>query len=109
SASVQALDPAADTDGDAQPNGSEQAAGTDPRSPSSVFKTIAAVRVGNDLSLTATTVAGKNYQLETSTTLSAGSWSNTGTIITATAPTTVFTATGGAADPKRFYRVRVVP
>lgn len=109
SASVQALDPAADTDGDAQPNGSEQAAGTDPRSPSFVFKTIAAVRVGNDLSLTATTVAGKNYQLETSTTLSAGSWSNTGTIITATAPTTVFTATGGAADPKRFYRVRVVP
>lgn len=109
SASVQTLDPAADTDGDGQSNDSEQGAGTDPRSSASVLKATAAAVSGNDVNLTVSTVSGKKYQLETSTSLSSASWSNIGTTVTATGPSTVFTATGGAGDPKRFYRVRLVP
>ncbi len=109
SASVEALDPAADTDGDGQPNGSEQAAGTDPNSPSSVFKTTAAVVSGNNVNLTVATVSGKKYQLETSTSLNSQSWSDSGAVVIAVGPSTVFTAAGGLGDPKRFYRVRVVP
>ncbi|MGL4400130.1 MAG: hypothetical protein ACRCXD_09705 [Luteolibacter sp.] len=109
SISVQALDPAADTDGDGQSNDSEQSAGTDPRSPSSVFKTTAAVLSGASVNLTVNTVAGKKYQLETSTSLTSVSWTNIGSEVTAIGPSTVFTAAGGLGDPKRFYRVRVVP
>jgi hypothetical protein len=109
SPAIQVLDPAADADGDGQPNGSEQTAGTDPRSPSSVFKTTAAVVSGNQVSLTAATVSGKSYQLETSTSLTSFSWSSLGAAVTATGPSTVLTATGGPGGPRRFYRIRVVP
>lgn len=109
SAAVLTLDPTADTDGDGQPNDSEQSAGTDPRASASVLRAIAASVSGNDVNLTVSTVSGKKYQLETSTSLSSVSWSNIGTTVTATGSSTVFTATGGAGDPKRFYRVRVVP
>ncbi len=109
SAAVLTLDPAADTDGDGQPNDSEQGAGTDPRSSASVLRATAASVSGNDVNLTVSTVSGKKYQLETSTSLYSLSWNNIGPTVTATGPSTVFTATGGAGDPKRFYRVRVVP
>ncbi len=109
SAAVLTLDPAADTDGDGQSNDSELSAGTDPRSSSSVLRAMAAAVSGNDVNLTVATVGGKIYQLETSTSLDSPSWSNIGTTVTATGPSTVFTATGGAGDPRRFYRVRVVP
>jgi hypothetical protein len=109
SAGVQALDPIADTDGDGQSNDSEQSAGTDPLSSASVLRATAASVSGNEVNLTVATVAGKTYQLETSTTLSSQSWSNIGTTVTASGPSTVFTHTGGAGDPKRFYRVRVIP
>lgn len=109
SASVQMLDPAADMDGDGQSNDAEQSAGTDPRSSTSVFKAIAAVLSGNSVNLTVTTVPGKKYQLETSTSLTSLSWDSLGTVVTAAGPTTLFTATGGVGGPKRFYRVRVVP
>jgi hypothetical protein len=106
---VVALDPGADTDGDGQPNDSEQSAGTDPRSSTSVFKTTAAVLSGNDVNLTVATVSGKKYQLETSTSLNSLSWSDNGPVVTATGPSTVFTAADGLGDPRRFYRIKVVP
>ncbi|NQX03072.1 hypothetical protein HQ447_20620, partial [bacterium] len=107
--SVLILDPAADADGDSQPNAAEHSAGTDPRSSASVFKVTAAAVSGNDVNLTITTVPGKTYQLETSTSLAAFSWSSVGPPVTASGPSVVLAHPAGAGDPKRFHRVRVLP
>lgn len=109
SAAVLVLDPVADTDGDGQLNASEQTAGTNPLSAASVLKATAVGRSGNDVTVTVATVSGKNYQLETSTTLAPLSWSNVGIPVNATGPSTLFTHTNGAGDGRRFYRARVVP
>ncbi|MEO7098232.1 MAG: alpha-amylase family glycosyl hydrolase [Luteolibacter sp.] len=109
SASVQALDAVADADGDGQSNGAETTAGTNPLSNASVLKATATGVSGSDVNVTVATVSGKSYQLETSTTLTSLSWTGIGSPVIATGPSTVFTHTAGAGDPKRFYRVRVVP
>ncbi|MEO8616964.1 MAG: thrombospondin type 3 repeat-containing protein, partial [Luteolibacter sp.] len=109
SASVMALDPVADMDGDGQSNGSEFTAGTDPLSAASALRTTATAIFGDDVNVTVATVSGKSYQLETSIILTAPSWSGLGAPVTANGPSTTFTHNGGAGDFKRFYRVRVVP
>ncbi|MES2659020.1 MAG: hypothetical protein V4689_10410 [Verrucomicrobiota bacterium] len=109
SAAVIALDPVADNDGDGQTNASEHTAGTNPLSAASVLRATATAISGNDVNITVATVSGKNYQLETSTTLAPLSWGNVGVPVTAAGSSTVFTHTNGAGDPKRFYRARVVP
>ncbi|MEI6606898.1 MAG: alpha-amylase family glycosyl hydrolase, partial [Verrucomicrobiota bacterium] len=108
SAPVVALDPAADADGDGQSNAAEEVAGTDPLLSSSTFKTTGITSAGNDRVISATTVPGKVYQLETSLTLQPP-WSPVGDPVSATAITTSFTHLGGTAGGRRFYRVRVVP
>lgn len=108
-ASVQALDPDADADGDGQSNASEHSAGTDPLSGASVFNATAISTSGNDVTITISTVSGKTYQLETSTTLLPLSWGNLGDPVTATGPSTAFTHANGVGDSTRFYRARVVP
>jgi glycosidase len=109
SAAVLALDPVADADGDGQSNASEHTAGTNPLAAASVLNATATAVVGNDVTVTVATVAGKSYQLETSTSLAPLSWVNVGPVIPAIGSVTVFTHTGGAGDPRRFYRARVVP
>jgi hypothetical protein len=109
SASVIALDPVADNDGDSQSNAAEHAAGTDPLSGTSVLKATAIEVLENDVKVTVATVAGKTYQLETSTTLAGSSWTAAGDPVTAAGPSTVFTHIGGAGAARRFYRARVVP
>jgi len=109
SASVLALDPVADGDLDGQSNGSEHTAGTNPLSATSVLKATATSVSGNNVNVTVATVADKIYQLETSTSLAPLSWTTVGIAATASGPSTVFTHTGGAGNPLRFYRVRVVP
>ncbi|MEY3896240.1 MAG: hypothetical protein RLZZ214_1760 [Verrucomicrobiota bacterium] len=109
STSVLTLDPQADADGDSQSNAAEHSAGTNPLAASSVLKVTAAVIAGNDVTLTVATVPGKSYQLESSITLAPLSWSGIGSLVTATAASTVFPHPGGAGDPRRFYRARVVP
>lgn len=109
SASVQALDPAADEDGDDQSNAAEHTAGTDPLSAASVLKATAISISENNAIVTVATVPGKTYQLETSTTLAPFSWEDVGDPITAAGVSTDFSDVGGAGDPERFYRVRVVP
>ncbi|MCU0749708.1 MAG: thrombospondin type 3 repeat-containing protein [Akkermansiaceae bacterium] len=100
---------AGDEDGDGQSNAAEDAAGTNPLLASSVLKAIAIARSGNDILVTATTVPGVSYQLETSTSLAPAGWSNAGSPVTASQSTTVFTHANGAGDVKRFYRVKVLP
>jgi len=109
SAAVIALDPVADSDGDGQSNAAEQIAGTNPLSSSSVLKATSTSVSGNDVNVTVATVSGRTYQFKSSTTLAAQSWSVIGAPVTASGPATVFTHANGAGDPKRFYRVRVVP
>ncbi|MES2924788.1 MAG: hypothetical protein V4819_24755 [Verrucomicrobiota bacterium] len=109
SASVMALDPTVDNDGDGQKNASEHTAGTNPLAAASVLKATATAVVGNDVTVTVATVSGKNYQLETSRTLGALSWTSVGSPVLATGLSTVFTHAGGAGEAERFYRVRVVP
>lgn len=108
SASVIALDPAADSDGDGQNNASEDLAGTNPLLAASSLKVTGIQVPGADVLVTAATVAGKVYQLETSATL-LPPWEPVGPAVTASGPATAFTHPAGAADPKRFYRVRLVP
>ncbi len=109
SAVVRALDPLADQDGDGQSNGSEQTAGTNPNSSQSALITTATSISGNDVLITVSTVIGKTYRLETSTTLENTSWQAIGDPVTAVGTSTVFTASNGAGQPRRFYRARVVP
>lgn len=106
---VKLLSAAGDEDGDGQSNAAENAAGTNPLLASSVLKATAIARSGNDILVTATTVPGVSYQLETSTSLAPASWSNAGSPVTASQSTTVFTHASGAGDVKRFYRVKVLP
>ena len=108
SAAVVALDPAADADGDGQSNAAEEAAGTDPLLSTSTFKITGIVTRGSDMVITAATVAGRAYQLESSPTLLAP-WSPLGDPVSASGPTSSFTHLGGAAGGKRFYRLRVAP
>lgn len=108
SAAIEVLDPAGDRDGDGQSNAAEESAGTNPLDPASVLRATAISRSGNDIIVTVATVPGMIYQLETSTTLGAGSWSPVGAPVTAGGQTTPFTHTGGAGDTRRFYRARAV-
>ncbi len=108
-AGVTALDPLGDADGDGQRNASEHVAGTNPLDSASRLRIISHQVSGADVSITAATVAGRNYQLETSTTLIPGSWEDVGDAITAGSSSTVFAHPGGGGAPKRFHRVRVVP
>ncbi len=107
SAAVLTLDPVMDADADGQSNAAEHIAGTNPRSAASVFKATAAVVAENDMIVTAATVSGRSYQLETSSSLASGSWSPVGGTIIADGPSTVFTHAGGASGLKRFYRVSI--
>jgi hypothetical protein len=107
SASIKLLSATDDADGDGQSNASEDTAGTNPLSAASVLKAIAIVISGNDVNVTVATVVDKTYQLETSTTLQPP-WTPVDAK-TAGGPSTIFKHTGGAGEPKRFYRARVVP
>ncbi len=109
SIAVLVLDPAADSDGDGQSNGAEFTAGTHPLLGTSVLKFTQIVTLGGDVNLTLSTVAGKNYQLESKLNLDPGPWAIVGTPIGASGTATVLIHTGGAGDLKRFYRARVVP
>jgi hypothetical protein len=109
SVAITILDPVADQDGDGQSNAAEQTAGTNPSDGSSYLHATAIFSGVADVSVTVATVPGRTYQLETSTTLTAGSWSNAGSAILATGNSTVLIHEDGAGDDKRFYRARVVP
>jgi glycosidase len=108
SASVLVLEPAGDEDGDGQSNGAEFAAGTNPLDAASALRVASIGISGTDVNLSVATVVGKTYLLETSSDLAAGSWEPVGGAISAVSATTEFTHSGGAGEPRRFYRARVV-
>ncbi|MCP5537070.1 MAG: hypothetical protein H7A51_12695 [Akkermansiaceae bacterium] len=105
---VKALLATADEDGDGRNNADEEAAGTNPLDPASVFVTTSIVANGADYEITFSTVADRYYHLESSTDLGAAdAWTVVDGNSLATGTSMTLTHTGGSAGPRRFYRVRV--
>ncbi len=100
------LDPDADDDGDGMTNAQEAIAGTNPLDPTSVFAVIDSSIDATTVSITVSSVPGRIYQMETSTTLAAGSWQAHGAPVTAAAATALLEAPAGP-EPRRFYRISV--
>lgn len=100
-------DSALDADGDGQNNLAEYQAGTDPQSSASVFSvTSMSAPAAGQVTISWNAVAGKTYQISTSTDLN--QWTNTGSPVSAGSTGTA-SATINATGGHRFYRVSVVP
>jgi len=99
----------ADPDGDGMTNAQEFAAGTSPTDSSSVLKISQLQISGADYVVSFSSVAGKTYRVERSDTLANGSWTTVSNNIAGTGGVLQVTDTGAAAQPKRFYRVVLLP
>ena len=108
SSGVVFLDPNADTDGDGMTNASEELAGTDATSSASALKIkdIAHPAAGT-FTVTWSSVNGKVYRVQASTSLTSNSWTDLSPDITANSTTSNWTDTS-ASEVKKFYRVRLV-
>ncbi len=96
-----------DADHDGQSNLAEYHAGTDPKNPADVFKTLSTVRTGNTFTLTVPGKAGRVYQLQRRDNLSAGPWTPVVTTEPLGADGAVELTDPAAHSPHAFYRVWV--
>jgi len=99
--------PNADPDGDGFNNASEHAAGTDPRSASSLLNILGITVTPNQSTLQWQSVAGKQYVLETAPNPT-GPWTEVSTTLASDSVAQV-NASRSPSDARMFYRVRVVP
>jgi hypothetical protein len=99
----------ADSDGDGWTNAQEFAAGTNPKDGGSLLKIVAVTPSGGDMLVSFTSVEGKTYRLESSSTLQGGSWSTVQDPIAGTGSAVQVADPGAAAQTRRFYRVMVLP
>jgi hypothetical protein len=97
----------ADPDGDGMTNAQEFAAGTNPNSRASALKVSSVAKSGSDMLVSFPSVSGKTYTVQRSDTLQSGSWTTVQSGIAGTGGTVQVTDTGGALQPRRFYRVVV--
>jgi hypothetical protein len=95
-----------DNDRDGFTNAEEFALGTDPANPGSRFAVDAASQASGVMTVTWDSVPGKKYRLQVRPSLTAGTWQDVGSDITATGATT---STTHDATGQSFYRVRLVP
>ena len=100
------ISPLLDPDGDGTANGSEYVALTDPRNPVSVLRTSLS-RAGNQLTVSWPSVAGRNYQLFSQSTLGSGSWQSVNGIRSGTGATMGYTVDLSSAGAAKYYRVQV--
>lgn len=102
-------DAGADADGDGRTNLHEFVAGTDPKSASSLFTIHSFQRpvTGNAATVTWSSVPGKRYQIQKSTSLGPNAWAALGTPVQAQDTTTSASVT--MSGPRCFYRVEVEP
>jgi hypothetical protein len=78
-------------------------------SPAVVAPAIQSVRVsGSSFSFTWSTTASQTYQIQTTTNLAKGTWTNLGNVITATASNTT-TAPVPATNAQQYYRIVLLP
>ena len=99
----------ADPDADGMTNIQEFAAGTNPGDAASVFRVSGMMVSGNEVLLSFPTVAGKTYLLECSDTLLQDSWVPVSGSISGTGDVIQITDPVDPLQPKRFYRIVVVP
>lgn len=101
-------DPTADPDRDGMNNLAEWIAGTNPTNAASSLRlTLASATNANNVVVSWSSVAGKNYWLARSTNLATGFNTLVATNIAATAPTNILTDTAILPGNTRFYRVGV--
>lgn len=102
-----------DADGDGQDNYSEYLAGTNPTQSSSVMRILTMTRAsdGTNVTLNWASDTGKKHQIESSATAGDATdpWSPLGSEFTATGSSSSLTVTASPAEPRCFFRVRVVP
>jgi hypothetical protein len=102
------VDPIADADGDGFSNLMEETAGTNPNSSASLPAITAITRSGDDVLITFSSVAGKNYQVSRCSDLPSAGWSAV-TNLTATGSATQVTDPNAAAAALWYYRVKLLP
>jgi subtilisin family serine protease len=101
-------DPNADPDHDGMNNLAEWIAGTNPTNAASILRlTLVSATNANNVVVSWSSVAGKNYWLARSTNLATGFNTVVSTNIAATAPTNIQTDTAILPGNTRFYRVGV--
>ena len=110
------LDPTvagADPDHDGANNLQEYLAGTNPTNTASVFHIISAAKTNLDVRVTWSTVGGHNYVLQTNGNLGAGTFADSGPVISvggANEGTTNYLDHGAATNHSSFfYRIRLAP
>ena len=105
---IKLLDPNGDEDGDGMTNAQEDAAGTNPFDPNSVFRVTNIARPDSShVTVTWSSVSGKVYVLQ-SASAPGGTYTDvTGSQLTASGATT--SETIAASGPPAFYRVRLGP
>ncbi len=102
--SITVLSAEGDEDGDGRTNAEEDAAGTNPFDPTSVFRITEVTRGGGGLVISWSSVSGRKYQVEGAASLK-GTFTSIGPVITASGPTLTSTVSAGPA----FFRVKLVP
>jgi hypothetical protein len=100
-----------DTDGDGQSNAQEQAAGTDPANPLSVFRILSLEPQAGGVRLTWSTVGGRSYVVQTNGSLTQP-FTDFSPLISVPGigeSTTNHLEAGASAGAARYYRVRLGP
>ncbi len=103
-----ATDAAKDPDGDDFTNLQEYLAGTDPHDQSSALRITAVEPSANDFVIQFPTVFGKRYCVDRKDDLTVPAWTPIAELF-GTGGAIQITDAGAAAQPKRFYRVRLLP
>jgi hypothetical protein len=100
----------ADPDGDGLNNEGEFYAGTDPKSPASALRIVTLTVNTNQTQVTVgwQSVSNKNYRLEAAPNVD-GPWAEVGSPVQGAANSTQANLSRNPADPKSFYRVRLLP
>ncbi len=109
SAAVPVLDPNGDADGDGVTNAVEDAAGTNPLDPTSVFR-ITSVTLNpatQTTQITWNSVTGKSYEVESTSNLASGNYTVISGLLSGTGSAMTYTDTSAAT--RVFYRIVVVP
>ena len=100
---------AADPDADGFTNAQEYALGTDPADAGSAFRIMSLSRNANSVTITWASVNGKSYKIQSSETLSEGSWQDVAdSQITADSASSTQTVTNNSSTTRKFYRVALV-
>lgn len=110
STTIKLLAHAADEDSDGMTNEQEQTAGTNPLSQSSALKVTTSSRPNaTSFNLTWSSVPGKLYHVQASTTLASNSFTDISGDIPASGGQTTSYLDTNAGGARKFYRVRVAP